>query len=365
MGYVVIDGSIGEGGGQILRTSVALSSILMKPIKVVNIRAKRRYPGLQNQHITAVKAAAEISEAVVEGLRLGSTEITYVPGRLRPGRYSFDIGTAGSITLVLQTLIPILLFTPGEVEVEVVGGTDVPWSPPIDYMRNVILHYIRLIGADLDIKVLRRGHYPGGGGRVVVKRSAQPLRLKPIKLLTRGEVIRVRGISHCVKLPKHVAERQARAAEEVLRNSLPNIPVGIELEYFDPANDSYAWPGSGIVLWAETSNGAVVGADALGMKGRRAEEVGSDAARKLLAELGTEAALDRHMSDNIIPYLALISGRSEVGGSSLTNHVYTVIEVVKMLTGSDVEVRGAPNQPFKVSVVGALPPTAQPHRIRS
>ncbi|MEM2757242.1 MAG: RNA 3'-terminal phosphate cyclase, partial [Sulfolobales archaeon] len=227
MNYVIVDGSVGEGGGQILRTSVALSSILMKPIKVVNIRAKRRNPGLQNQHITAVKAAAEITNATVEGLYLKSTEITFTPKKLKPGRYSFDIGTAGSTTLVLQTLLPILLFMPGETEVEIIGGTDVPWSPPIDYLKNIMLHYIRLLGAEVEVKLLRRGHYPSGGGIVVAKVVNPPAKLRPIKMLERGELVRINGISHCVKLPKHVAERQAKTAEDILRSTYPKIPIDI------------------------------------------------------------------------------------------------------------------------------------------
>jgi len=355
--YVVIDGSLGEGGGQILRTSIALSSILMKPIKVVNIRAKRKNPGLQNQHITAVKAAAEITKASVEGLYLKSTEITYIPRKLTPGKYSFDIGTAGSVTLVLQTLLPILLFTPGETEVEIVGGTDVPWSPPIDYLKNVILYYLRLLGAEVSIKVLRRGHYPLGGGIAHVKVTNTPVELKPINLVERGELVGIKGISHCVRLPKHVAERQARTAEEVLRNSLPKVPIDIEVEYYDPENDPHLGPGSGIVLWAYTDNGAVIGADALGARGKRAEEVGLEAAKKLLAELSTKTALDAHMSDNIIPYLALADGRSEVSGSSLTTHTQTVIEVVKILTNAEISVQGTPNNPFRVSVIGTRPRT--------
>ncbi|MEM1983298.1 MAG: RNA 3'-terminal phosphate cyclase [Sulfolobales archaeon] len=355
MNYVIVDGSVGEGGGQILRTSVALSSILMKPIKVVNIRAKRRNPGLQNQHITAVKAAAEITNATVEGLYLKSTEITFTPKKLKPGRYSFDIGTAGSTTLVLQTLLPILLFMPGETEVEIIGGTDVPWSPPIDYLKNIMLHYIRLLGAEVEVKLLRRGHYPSGGGIVVAKVVNPPAKLRPIKMLERGELVRINGISHCVKLPKHVAERQAKTAEDILRSTYPKIPIDIEVEYYDPSNDPHLGPGSGIVLWAESDNGAVIGADSLGARGKKAEEVGAEAAKKLISELSTKAALDSHMSDNIMPYLSLIDGESEVSGSSLTTHTYTVIEVIKKLTDAKIELRGSLNQPFKISVIGAQP----------
>lgn len=350
--YVVIDGSFGEGGGQILRTSVALSSILMKPIKVINIRAKRRNPGLQSQHITAVRAAAELTGATVEGLQLRSTEIKYIPKEFRPGRYRFDIGTAGSITLVLQTLIPILCFMPRRTEVEISGGTDVPWSPPIDYLRNVIAHFLKLLGVDLEVRLVRRGHYPVGGGLVSVSVNNSPVKLRAIKLLERGNVVEVRGVSHCVKLPKHVAERQAKAAEEYLRNSGIKVPINIEIEYYEPEEDPHLGPGSGIVLWAETDRGAVLGADALGARGRRAEEVGIEAARKLINELSANTPLDSHMSDNIITYLALANGTSEVRGSSLTMHTYTNIEVVRRLVNTEIIVEGELNKPFKVRIKG-------------
>lgn len=352
MDYIVIDGSIGEGGGQILRTSIALASVLMKPVKIVNIRAKRRNPGLQNQHLTAVKAAAELSNALVEGLYLKSTELTYIPRSLRPGKYYFDVGTAGSVTLVLQTLIPIMAFMPGPCEVEIKGGTDVPWSPPIDYLRNVIAHYLRMLGIELYIKTIRRGHYPAGGGIVVARVTNSPVKIKPTELVRRGELIKIKGVSHCVKLPRHVAERQALAAEKYLRDSGIDVPIDIALEYYEPSEDPHVGPGSGIVLWAETDNNVVLGADALGAKGKKAEDVGVEAAKKLVTELSSWAALDSHMSDNIIPYLALTRGRSIIGGSSLTLHTYTVVEVVRRLTNVNVEVQGEIGKPFRAVIYG-------------
>mgnify|MGYP001626210284 CR=1 FL=1 len=352
MEYIVIDGSMGEGGGQVLRISVALASVLMKPIKVVNIRAKRRNPGLQSQHLTAVKAAAELTDAAVEGLYLRSTEITYIPRRFKPGKYVFDVGTAGSVTLVLQTIIPILAFMPSPCEVEIRGGTDVPWSPPIDYLRNVISYYLKLVGIELDVKLIRRGHYPVGGGIVVAKVANAPVKLRGLELIERGEVLGIKGISHCVRLPKHVAERQASAAEKYLREAGIKVPIDIGLEYYELSSDSHLSPGSGIVLWAETSNGAVIGSDALGAKWKRAEEVGLEAAKKLIYELESKAAFDSHMSDNIIPYLALAEGDSAIGGSSLTMHTYTVIEVVKKLVKVDIKIYGELEKPFKAFILG-------------
>ena len=169
MRVVEIDGSMGEGGGQILRYSLSLSALTLKPVRIYNIRAKRSNPGLRPQHLTAVKALATITNAHVEGDRVGSMEIYFEPRRRRPGSYRFDIGTAGSISLVIQAILPTLLFSGGYTRVDITGGTDVSWSPPIDYMRYVFLHNLSLFGARVSIKLIRRGHYPRGGGRVILE----------------------------------------------------------------------------------------------------------------------------------------------------------------------------------------------------
>jgi len=348
----VIDGSYGEGGGQILRTTVAISCITGEPVKIVNIRAKRPQPGLKRQHMTAIKAAATLCGAEVEGLKLGSRTLIFKPGNIKGGNYRFDIGTAGSITLVLQTITPIMAYSPQPVKVTITGGTDVPWSPPIDYFRNVITWHLSTMGYELSTELLRRGHYPRGGGMVRVYVPKPPRSLTPVNRVRRGNVRVIKGISHCVRLPKHVAERQARAAKASLIQGGVNAPVEIQLEYYEPRRDPHLGPGSGIVLWAEAGN-TVIGADALGAKGKRAEVVGSEAGRKLLEELRTEAALDKHMSDNILLYVALAEGESRVGGSELTMHAHTVIWLIRQLLGVSVELSGGLGKPFTAVIKGA------------
>ncbi|ABU81714.1 RNA 3'-terminal phosphate cyclase [Ignicoccus hospitalis] len=347
---IEIDGSFGEGGGQILRTSVALSAVTLKPVRIFNIRAKRKNPGLRRQHMVAVKALAEMTDAEVRGLELGSTEIVFIPKTLKAGTFRFDIGTAGSVSLVLQAVTPAALFAPGEVRVQLRGGTDVPMSPPVDYLRFVFYPLLERFGAKTELVLKRRGHYPKGGGEV-------EFASRPVDSLTqwgeveRGEVLKVRGLSHCVKLPKHVAERQAKAAEEVLKKSgLKN--VDIDLEWYPPERDPHLGPGSGIVLWAITER-SLLGADSLGARGKRAERVGEEAARKLLEDLSTGKALDRHMSDMIVPYVSLACGRTEVGGAALTMHAWTHVHVVKkFLPELEVEISGELNKPFVMRVKG-------------
>lgn len=347
-----IDGSYGEGGGQILRTAVALSAITGKPVEIVNIRARRPKPGLKRQHLTAIRAASEIAGAEVEGLYLGSTRIVFRPTSIRSGTYIFDIGTAGSITLLLQALLPIIAYAPGPVEVRVRGGTDVPWSPPIDYLRNVIAHYLRKFGYGPEIELVRRGHYPRGGGLVVARVRNPPRGFEPVRLVRRGDVTEVRGVSHCVRLPKHVAERQARAAEEEIRGAGLHAPVRIEIEWYEPRRDPHLGPGSGIVIWAEAGE-ARIGGDSLGARGKRAEAVGREAAEKMLRDLATGAALDTHMSDNVIPYAALAEGVSELGGAQLTMHTYTNAWLVKQILGVELELQGRIGEPFMMRIRGA------------
>jgi len=345
---IVVDGSFGEGGGQILRTALGLATVLRKPIKVINIRAKRKNPGLQRQHMTAVRVLAEISNARVEGLRLGSTELVFEPRELRGGRYRFDIGTAGSTTLVLQALIPVLPFVPEPLEIEIKGGTDVPWSPPVDYVKLVLLPLLSRMGYRVELEIKRRGHYPRGGGIVVI-RSKPSRRLDSVDLVERGEVLEVVGVSHAVKLPKHVAERQARAAARVLERL--GVPVNISLEWYPPEKDPHLGPGSGIVVVAKCEK-SLLGGDSLGAKGKPAEKVGEEAASKLLEDLRSGAALDRHMGDMIIAPAALACGKSRVRAAQMTMHAYTVIELVKKIAGVNVRVQGGIGETYEAEIEG-------------
>ena len=350
----VIDGSYGEGGGQILRTALALSAVTLEPVKIINIRAKRRNPGLARQHMTAVRALAEITDAEVEGLSLGSKELVFMPRRIKPGSYRFDIGTAGSITLVLQALAPALVYAPGPVELEIRGGTDVSWSPTVDYFSNVFLRFLERMGYRVELELIRRGHYPRGGGIVRVKIPAPPRRLKPLTIEARGAILRIRGRSHCVRLPRHVAERQAAAAEKALRSKLGRLDIRIDVEYYEPSRDPHFGPGSGVALWAETEK-SILGADSLGARGKPAEVVGEEAAGKLAEDLSRNTALDRHMSDMIIPFLAMADGVSTVTGARYSLHAYTNVWVVRQMLGTEIEVEGRLDEPFRLRVKGSPP----------
>lgn len=345
-----ISGDMLEGGGQIVRTSLALAALTGKDVHVTKIREKRPNPGLQAQHVTAVKALTAICEAETQGLLAGSRELIFKPRRHVSGKFSFDVGTAGSIPLILQALMPPAIYAPDRVEFDLAGGTDVRWSPTIDYVRLVVLPVLRLMGYKAAINVHRRGHYPKGGGQVTM--SIEPARqLESISMLELGRTSGIEGISHCVKLPSHVAQRQAFSAKERL-NSRGISEVDIAIETYPSDRDRHVAPGSGITLLMKSSSGSIIGADNIGERGKPAERVGEEAALKLLSEIQSKAPVDRHLGDILIPYMAVAEGRSEIFVSEITMHTLTNMKVAEILTGVKFDVRGELKRPGRISVHG-------------
>ena len=345
-----ISGNLLEGGGQIVRTSVALAALTGEEVHLDKIRDKRPVPGLQAQHVTAVNALAALCNAETNGVELGSREIEFKPRNRSAGKFSFNVGTAGSVPLILQALMPCATFAPGRVELDLTGGTDVRWSPTIDYLRLVVMPTLQLMGYDASIQVLRRGHYPKGGGHVRTIVEPQPS-LTAIKLIERGEPLGVDGISHCVKLPSHVAQRQAASAEKTLA-AAGQRNVKIDLETYPSNQDPHIAAGSGITLNMKFSNGSVIGGDSIGERGKPAEKVGEEAALKLLKEIESNAAVDLHLADILIPYLTVAKGRSEIAVSQITLHTLTNIQVAEMIAGVKFDVEGKLNSQGRISVNG-------------
>jgi len=347
---IEIPGDLLEGGGQIVRTSLTLSALTGKPVTITRIRNKRPNPGLQPQHLVAAKAVAAICNAETANLTIGSSEIVFRPRVHKGGRFMFDVGTAGSISLILQALMPAAAYAPTPIELELTGGTDVRWSPSIDYLRLVQLPLLRQMGYQADIQIHQRGHYPKGGGHVSVI-ITPPRILHAVRWLERGGFTGVEGISHCVKLPSHVAQRQAVAAKEKL-TAAGFAEVNIALETYAPNQDRHIAPGSGITLLAKFTTGAILGSDSLGERGKPAETVGQEAASILVDELASGAPVDRHMCDMMIPYMAVAEGRSEIQVSEITTHTLTNIKVAETLTGAKFKVEGELGHPGTVSVEG-------------
>jgi len=350
MALIEIDGSIGEGGGQLVRTSVALATLLGKGIHIRNVRAKRSPPGFRAQHLTGVKAVATIADADVRGLEIGSQDLVFEPHRRLSGSFIFDVGTAGSISLVLQALMPAAAFAPNQTRFNLIGGTNVRWSPSIDYVPRVLLPTLGKMGYNCRVTVEQRGHYPKGRGRVMA--IIEPVRkLKSIKFTEFGKVEKVYVISHCVKLPSHVAERQAESAAKLFREvGYDNIEV--KTEWYPPDKDPHLGPGSGVTVYAETTTGALLGSDALGERGKPAEKVGEEAAQKLIKELDSRMPVDRHMGDMLIPYVTVADGRSEFKVSEITLHLVTNVHVAEAVAGVKFEVEGKMGTPGMISVKG-------------
>lgn len=303
---LTVDGSHLEGGGQILRLAVALSAISAEPVTVTRIRENRKNPGLAPQHIAAVRAVAGACNAECTGLFPGSREISFAPDRIRRTDLDIDPGTAGSIPLIVQAWLPVAFAAGGSITV--FGGTEVPWSPTIDYLEQVFAPVLRHAGASIEITVLERGYYPRGGGRVHVR--VEPSRPAPIAIPEGKE--RDCGIVSCSGgLPAHVAERQAAAAREHLNREL-NLPCTTAL---DPRKGGMS-VGSSITAWSGAK-----GAVALGRRGLPAEEVGRTAARALAEECRNPGTVDVHLADQLLVYLALYGG--EYSTHTLSMHAKT------------------------------------------
>jgi RNA 3'-terminal phosphate cyclase (ATP) len=347
---IEVPGDMMEGGGQIIRTTLALSALTGKPVTITKIRDKRPNPGLQAQHLVAVKAVAAICQADLSNVMPGCQQLTFTPRAHAGGSYRFDIGTAGSIPLILQALMPAAAYAPAPLTFELTGGTDVRWSPSIDYLRLIQIPLLRQMGYDATIQVQRRGHYPKGGGRVSFT-VTPPRTLHAIQWVERGDLMTIDGVSHCVKLPSHVAQRQADAAKRKITAD-GFTSMNIATETYPPNQDPHIAPGSGITLLAKFRSGAILGSDSLGERGKPAESVGAEAATNLLNELASGAPVDKHMGDIAIPYLAVADGRSQLHVSQITTHTLTNIKVAEILTGVKFNVRGELHSPGMISVQG-------------
>jgi RNA 3'-phosphate cyclase len=301
-----IDGSQKSGSGTILRLSIALAAATEQPLHVYNIRQNRPQPGLKSQHLEAVLTAAKLCNAEIKGAKLNSKEIWFKPREVRGGNVEAEIGTAGSIPMLLTAVLPICALAKGSVRLHVTkGGTDVFHSPIINYLRNVFLTALKQMGLDAAITVHKYGYYPKGMGEVTM--TVKPSRrLQPLRLENFGKLKSLKGVSVCTFLAERkVAERQAKAAGTYLSEKGYAADIRVVNDRSNPFQK-----GSSIVLWAETDTGAIIGADAIGELGKTSEAVGREAAEKLYAEIPMRPTVDVHLADMLIPYVALAEGTS-------------------------------------------------------
>ncbi len=342
---IEIDGSHGEGGGQLLRTAVALAAVRGTAIRVVRIRAGRPNPGLAPQHVTAIRAVAELCSAEVDGLEPGASVITFRPGTLVGGAHAFDVGTAGSVTLVLQACLPVACSAPDGVRLLLTGGTDVQWAPPVDAFTRVFLPWLRRLGGTADLLLERRGYYPRGGGVVEVV-TAPTASWSALSLLEPGRLRRVRGIAHVANLPDDIPKRMKHAA---LRRLHGVEDVAVEERAY--RGEEAVGQGGALVLWAETDH-SLLGADRLAERGKSSERVGEEAAAGLAEELVSGAAVDVHVADQILPYLALAPGPSSFTVREVSGHLRSVAWLIEIMLGRTVEFQSL-GPLWRVKVEGA------------
>jgi RNA 3'-phosphate cyclase len=295
-----IDGSHGEGGGQILRSAVALSLLTKKSVNISNIRANRSNPGIKPQHYTAINIIKEISNANTEGLEIGSSNLIFNPGEIKGGTYKFDIGTAGSIVLVFQACILSFVNTKEEINIELSGGTDVKWSPSWDYFEHVFIPMIKKIGVSVNVELINRGYYPKGGG--IASISIKPFqKLVPLNLESNQNFDTIVGIIHLGNLPEHIGKRMKHSTIKILlQNNLKSI---INIDSVKSLSN-----GTGMTLWAENNN-SILGYAMLGEKGLPAEKIGEKCAKEIINEIRSGANIDIYNFDQIVPYLILLENK--------------------------------------------------------
>lgn len=349
--FLQIDGSIGEGGGQVLRTALTLSALTGQPVEIRNIRAGRPNPGLQPQHLTAVHAAAAICGARVEGAALGSQTLRFAPqSSPHPGEYVFDVtevagrGSAGAVGLVFQTVFLPLALAPGESLLVLRGGTHVPWAPSVDYLQEVFLPTVARMGLDAEIDLVAWGFYPVGGGEARVRIRGRSGPLSPLTLTERGSTRKVRGRAVVSNLPAHIPQRMADRA----RNLLARAGLKADLQ---PLVTRGAGPGAGIFLVVDYEH-VRAGFSAYGRKGVPAEQVAEEACRELLAHHESGAPVDPHLADQLLLPMALAAGTSRFITSAVTGHLLTNLTVIQAFLPIQATVDGEVGRPGSLTITG-------------
>ena len=337
---ITIDGSAGEGGGQILRTSLALSLVTGKPFCIEKIRAGRKRPGLLHQHLTAVNAAGEVGRAEVEGGQLGSGHLRFVPGEVQPGEYHFAVGTAGSATLVLQTVLPALMLAGGPSQLRLEGGTHNIYAPPFDFLQKAFLPLLNRMGPKVEAHLERAGFYPAGGGRVAV--AIQPrAELERIDLLERGRPLRQVACGMVSRLPLHIAQREV----QTIRRRMSWSDDCVTAREVDS-------PGPGNVVFIEIHSEHVSEVfTAFGRKGVPAEKVAAEAVREARRYLKAGVPVGEHLADQLLIPMALAGG-GRFRTLPPTDHTKTNIETLRYFLDCRVGSEEIERDVWQIEVTG-------------
>ncbi|MFQ5904935.1 MAG: RNA 3'-terminal phosphate cyclase [bacterium] len=347
MHEILIDGSYGEGGGQILRTALSLASLLTRSVRIEKIRAGRKNPGLQQQHLTCLRASKLVTEADVSGDRFSSSFIEFSPRTIKGGKFEFDVsldrGSAGSVGLILQALIPTLAFANRISRVRIHGGTHVAWSPPLHYVDKVLLATLSRMGLDAKCELNTWGFYPLGGGEATLEINTVNS-LKGLKITQRGSLKNVTGVSAGANLPPSVAQRQKlraskRLSAEGIRPEIEEIEVKARGK------------GSFLFLLAEYEN-CLCGFSSLGARGKTAEQVADQAVDQLMKHQKTHSALDPNLADQLVIYASIAEGETSYTTSRISKHLTTNLWVISQFLPINYRVEGEASGPGTIEIRG-------------
>lgn len=336
---IEIDGSQGEGGGQVLRTSLALSMVTGRPFRIQNIRAGRKKPGLMRQHLTSVNAAVEVCQARAQGNKLGSLELEFTPGTINPGNYHFSVGTAGSTTLVCQTVLPALMIASAPSTLTLEGGTHNPFAPPFDFLERVFAPVVEMMGPKINLSIERYGFYPAGGGKVQLRIEPEES-LSPIDLTERGEIISKKGEVFYAHLPHDIAEREL----QVIGKKISIAESGLNLREILQSPG----PGNMVAIILESERVTEVFTE-FGQRGVRAERVAEKACKQALDYLSAEVPVGIHLADQLLVPMALAgSGRFKTLKPDL--HTLTNIEVIQKFLNLSIEVKQVSDAVWEIAL---------------
>ncbi len=331
---IYVDGGQKSGSGTIVRFAVGLATLLGEELHLTNIRAKREKPGLRPQHLKAIQALQQICQGTLDGGEVGSKEIRFKPGKeVKGGYYQWDIGTAGSATLLVMTLLPAACFSRGAMRFKITGGLFQDFAPSAYHMQYVLFPLLNKMGITARLSIIRPGYVPRGGGIIEIALEPVRGRIKPIRLVRQGNVTGIEGIALSSHLrERKVSERMVARCSEVLRAS--GYSAEIEIVHDEMALQR----GAALAIYAKTSSGCIIGADRAGEPRRTAEDIGRHVARHLIEDLATAATVDRYLADQLIFYAALAGGVSQYRIPGLTEHVETNLWLVGSVLGVKTEV---------------------------
>ena len=331
---IKIDGSFGEGGGQILRTALSLSAILKIPVTIENIRKGRKKPGLQPQHLTGVRAVASICGGKLTGDALHSDKLIFEPGEIVSGTYEFDISTAGSVTMVLQQTLPVLLFGQNTSHLTIKGGTNVSWSPPVEFINYVFLPTLGKMGINCLFETQKWGFFPKGGG--MIKAKIDPIKppLNSINIIERGNLKRILGLATVANLPESIGEREIKLAKKAIDEK-----GYLNLSQWEVKTVPSLGQGNSFFIMAEYEN-CLAGFSALGEPHKPAEKVAEETVEDFIKLEKSNFAIEKHLSDQLLLYMALASGKSQITVPEITRHAKTNIFVIEQFLPVKFEASG-------------------------